>query len=52
MNNISLETSLSWLSDDIVRFKIEVGVGRNVQKCNVVSHAFSAHDTACHGVMR
>jgi len=25
MDNISLETSFSWLSDDIVRFKIEKG---------------------------
>jgi len=26
MDNISLEMSLYWLSDDILRFKIEVGV--------------------------
>jgi len=32
-DNILLETSLSWLSDDIVRFKIEMGLRRNVQKC-------------------
>ena len=36
-DNILLETSLSWLSDDIVRFKIEMGLMRNVQKC---SHRF------------
>jgi len=32
-DNISLETSLSWLYDDIVRFKMEMGLRRNVQKC-------------------
>ena len=29
-DNVSLETSFSWLSDDIVRFKIKMGV---VKKC-------------------
>jgi len=26
-----------WLSKDVVRFKIELGLRRNVQKCNTVS---------------
>ena len=30
---ISLETSFSWLSDDIVRFNSKWGLWRNVQKC-------------------
>jgi len=33
MDKILLETSF-WLSGDIVRFKIEVGVSEKVQKCN------------------
>jgi len=32
-DNISLATSFSWLSDDKVRFKIEMGLWRHVQKC-------------------
>jgi len=32
-----LETSLSWLSDDVVRFKIEMGV---VKKCTKMSTPF------------
>jgi len=35
--NISLETSFSWLSDDVVRFKIEMGV---VKKCTIMSTPF------------
>jgi len=36
-DNISLETSFSWLSDDIVRFKIEMGVAK---KCTKISTPF------------
>ena len=36
-DNISLETSFYWLSDDIVRFKIEVELRSNVEKCNTIS---------------
>ena len=32
-DNISLETSLSWLSDDMVRFKIEMGVKEKCTLC-------------------
>jgi len=34
---ISLETFFHWLSDDIIRFKIEVGFTSNLQKCNIHS---------------
>ena len=37
-DNISLETSFSWLFDDIVRFKIDMGV---VKKCTKMSTPFS-----------
>jgi len=36
-DNILLETSFSWLSDDIVRFKIQMGV---VKKCTKMSTPF------------
>jgi len=36
-DNVSLKTSLHWLSGDLVRFKIEVGFARNLQKCNTIS---------------
>jgi len=36
--NISLETSFSWLSGDIVRFKMDMGV---VEKCTKMSTPFS-----------
>jgi len=42
MDNISLETSFHWLSDDLVRFKIIIGVGENMQKCNTVSDVFAS----------
>jgi len=29
-----LETSVYWLSEDLVTFEIEVGVYKNLQKCN------------------
>jgi len=32
--NISSESMFHWLSDDIDRFKIKVGLRRNLQKCN------------------
>jgi len=34
MDKILLEMSFYWLSDDIVRFKIEVGVKEKCTKCN------------------
>jgi len=34
MDNISLEISVHWLSEEIVRFEIEVGFIRNLQECN------------------
>ena len=40
-DNISLETTLSWLSDDIVGFKIEMGV---VKKCTKMSTPFHRSD--------
>jgi len=36
-DNMSLKTTFYWLSDDLVRFRIEVGLRRNVQKCNTIS---------------
>jgi len=36
-DNISLETSLSWLSDNIVRFKIEMGVEEKCTKMYTMS---------------
>jgi len=45
-DNISLEMSFYWLSAVVVRFKIEVGLRRNVQKCNTISDGFSAHAAA------
>jgi len=36
-----LETTLSWLSDDVVRFKIEMGV---VKKCTKMSTPFHRSD--------
>ena len=43
-DNISLETSLYWVSEDVVRFKIEVRV---VEKCtknvNTISDEFFPH---------
>jgi len=41
-----LETSFYWFSEDVVRFKIEVGVEEKCTKCNTVSDGFSAHATA------
>ena len=32
MDNISLETSFYWFSEDVVRFKIEVGVEEKCTK--------------------
>ena len=29
-----METTVHWLSEEIVRFEIEVGFTRNLQKCN------------------
>jgi len=37
LDNVSLETSLSWLSQDIVRFKIEMGVEVKCTKMYTVS---------------
>jgi len=36
-DNISMETSLSWLSDDIVRFKIKMGVEEKCTKMYTMS---------------
>jgi len=33
-DNISLETSVHWLSEKIVTFEADVGCTRNLQKCN------------------
>ena len=45
-NNISLETLLHWLSEDIVRFKIEWGWGEMYKNVNTISDGFSAHAIA------
>jgi len=47
-DNISLETSFYWLSDDVVRFEIEVGVEEKCTKNNtyITQNGFSAHATA------
>jgi len=37
MDKISLETSFHWLSEDIARFKIEVGVGEKYAKIRPVT---------------
>jgi len=42
--------SFYWLSDDIVRFKIEVGLRRNLQKCDTVSDDLASSPQQ--GVMR
>ena len=42
-DNISLETSFSWLSDDVFRFKIEMGV---VKKCTKMSTPFQMNFSA------
>ena len=42
-DKISLETSFSWLSDDVVRFKIEMGV---VKKCTKMSIPFQMNFSA------
>jgi len=48
MDDTSLESMFHWLSEDIVRFKIKVGLTRNVPKYNtyITQDAFSAHATA------
>jgi len=39
---MSLETTFYWLSEDVVRFKIEVGVEEKCKKYNTVFDGFSA----------
>ena len=34
MDNISLELTVHWLSKDVVKFEVNVGFMRNMQKCN------------------
>jgi len=38
-----LETTLSWLSDDVVRFKIEMGVVKKCTKMSTPQMNFSGH---------
>jgi len=39
MDNVSLETSVHWLSEEIVRFEIEVGVNDKYAKIQQSFHA-------------
>jgi len=43
-----LETTLSWLSDDVVRFKIEMGVVKKSTKMSTPQMNFSAQKYASH----
>jgi len=43
-----LETMLSWLSDDIVRFKIEMGVVKKCTKMSSISDEFFRTKYASH----
>jgi len=38
MHNILLESGIHWPSEDAVKFEVDVGFKRNVQKCNRVSY--------------
>jgi len=47
-DKILLESMFQWLSEDIVRFKIEVGVCKNLQKCNTYFRCRSDRCIFCH----
>ena len=42
MHNILLELAVHWLSRDTVKFELNIGFKRNMQKCNSISDVLAS----------